>query len=204
MRPTSSRPRPPTGIAYWRPEICLGQLRLPGCKADLRLPDMTVDEAAAAGVRTMIVGTTNRGGVLGEGWEGAAGAGDGARHGPGERAASPPRRHPGAARRRVAARPADPRRAPSDPRVRGRQRCQAARQAAVDGRHRLLDRKDVHRAGARKGDAGARHQGRFPRHRPDRHLHRRRRRLDRRGRLRFRLRRGRMAVPGKRSRPLGP
>src|SRR5690242_1116533 len=35
------------GIAFWRPEICKGQLRLPGCKADLRLPDMTVEEAAA-------------------------------------------------------------------------------------------------------------------------------------------------------------
>src|SRR5437763_6907862 len=58
------------GIAFWRPEICLGQLRLPGCKADLRLPDMTIEEAAAAGVRTVIVGTTNRGGVLGAGWEG--------------------------------------------------------------------------------------------------------------------------------------
>jgi D-glutamate N-acetyltransferase len=58
------------GIAFWRPEICLGQLRLPGCKADLRIPDMTVEEAAAAGVKTLIVGTTNRGGVLGEGWEG--------------------------------------------------------------------------------------------------------------------------------------
>ena len=58
------------GIAFWRPEVCLGQLRLPGCKADLRLPDMTVEEAASAGVKTMIVGTTNRGGVLGEGWEG--------------------------------------------------------------------------------------------------------------------------------------
>jgi uncharacterized NAD-dependent epimerase/dehydratase family protein len=57
------------GIAYWRPEICKGQLRLPGCKADLRLPDMTIEEAAAAGVKTVIVGTTNRGGVLGEGWE---------------------------------------------------------------------------------------------------------------------------------------
>ncbi len=57
------------GIAFWRPEICLGQLRLPGCKADLRLPDMSVEEAASAGVKTLIVGTTNRGGVLGEGWE---------------------------------------------------------------------------------------------------------------------------------------
>jgi uncharacterized NAD-dependent epimerase/dehydratase family protein len=58
------------GIAFWRPEICEGQLRLPGCNADLRIPDMTLDEAAAAGVKTVIVGTTNRGGVLGEGWEG--------------------------------------------------------------------------------------------------------------------------------------
>jgi uncharacterized NAD-dependent epimerase/dehydratase family protein len=58
------------GIAFWRPKICLGQLRLPGCKADLRIPDMTVEEAAAKGVKTLIVGTTNRGGVLGEGWEG--------------------------------------------------------------------------------------------------------------------------------------
>src|SRR6267154_5267087 len=43
---------------------------MPGCKADLQLPDITVEEAAAAGVKTVIVGTTNRGGVLGEGWEG--------------------------------------------------------------------------------------------------------------------------------------
>jgi uncharacterized NAD-dependent epimerase/dehydratase family protein len=57
------------GVAHWRPEACLGQLRLPGCKADLQLPDLTVEEAAAAGVKTVIVGTTNRGGVLGEGWE---------------------------------------------------------------------------------------------------------------------------------------
>jgi len=45
-------------------------LRLPGCRADLRIPDMTLEEAAAAGVKTVIVGTTNRGGVLGDGWEG--------------------------------------------------------------------------------------------------------------------------------------
>ncbi|HZK92083.1 MAG TPA: N-acetyltransferase DgcN [Stellaceae bacterium] len=57
------------GVAHWRPEACLGQLRLPGCRADLRLPDMTIGEAAAAGVKTVIVGTTNRGGVLGDGWE---------------------------------------------------------------------------------------------------------------------------------------
>jgi uncharacterized NAD-dependent epimerase/dehydratase family protein len=58
------------GIAFWRRDICLGQLRLPGCKADLRLPDMSVEAAASARAKTLIVGTTNRGGVLGEGWEG--------------------------------------------------------------------------------------------------------------------------------------
>jgi uncharacterized NAD-dependent epimerase/dehydratase family protein len=58
------------GIAFWRPDISRGQFRLPGCKADLDLPDMTIEEAAAAGVKTVVVGTTNRGGVLGEGWEG--------------------------------------------------------------------------------------------------------------------------------------
>jgi uncharacterized NAD-dependent epimerase/dehydratase family protein len=57
------------GVARWRRESCLGQLRLPGCKADLDLPDMTIEEAAKAGVKTVIVGTTNRGGVLGDGWE---------------------------------------------------------------------------------------------------------------------------------------
>ena len=57
------------GVAHWRPEACVGQLRLPGCKADLGLPDMTIAAAAEAGVKTVIVGTTNRGGVLGEGWE---------------------------------------------------------------------------------------------------------------------------------------
>ena len=57
------------GVAFWRPDVCLGQLRLRGCKADLGLPDMTIAAAAKAGVKTVIVGTTNRGGVLGDGWE---------------------------------------------------------------------------------------------------------------------------------------
>jgi uncharacterized NAD-dependent epimerase/dehydratase family protein len=58
------------GVAFWRPAVSLGQFRLQGCRADLKIPDMTLEAAAAAGVKTVIVGTTNRGGVLGEGWEG--------------------------------------------------------------------------------------------------------------------------------------
>ena len=52
------------GVAHWRPDWCIGQLRLDGCKADLKLPDMTVDEAAQSGVGTVIVGVANRGGRL--------------------------------------------------------------------------------------------------------------------------------------------
>jgi uncharacterized NAD-dependent epimerase/dehydratase family protein len=58
------------GVKDWRPGWCIGQLRLPGCNADLRLPDMTVEQAAAAGVKTVIVGVANRGGVIGESWIG--------------------------------------------------------------------------------------------------------------------------------------
>ncbi len=56
------------GIAQWRPEWCLGQLRLAGCNADLGLRDMTLDEAADAGVRTLVVGVANRGGVISDSW----------------------------------------------------------------------------------------------------------------------------------------
>ena len=41
------------GIARWRPELCVGQLRLPKCKADIGLPDMTLEEASAAGAQTL-------------------------------------------------------------------------------------------------------------------------------------------------------
>lgn len=52
------------GIAVWRPEQCVGQLRAPGSAIDLGVPDMTPGEAAAAGARTMVVGVANAGGVL--------------------------------------------------------------------------------------------------------------------------------------------
>ncbi len=58
------------GVKDWRPDWCVGQLRLAGCNADLKLPDMTLEQAAAAGVKTVIVGVANRGGVIGESWIG--------------------------------------------------------------------------------------------------------------------------------------
>ena len=56
------------GIVHWRPDWCLGQLRLPGCRADLGIADMTIDAAVKAGAKTMIVGVANRGGTVGGAW----------------------------------------------------------------------------------------------------------------------------------------
>ncbi|WP_373355723.1 N-acetyltransferase DgcN [Pseudoroseicyclus sp. CXY001] len=57
------------GIRDWRPDYAIGQLRLPGCKADLGLADMTLEEARAAGAETLVIGVANRGGVISETWK---------------------------------------------------------------------------------------------------------------------------------------
>lgn len=56
------------GVVDWRPEWCVGQIRLKGCKADTGLPDLSLQEAIAKGARTMIVGVVNAGGVLPDHW----------------------------------------------------------------------------------------------------------------------------------------
>jgi uncharacterized NAD-dependent epimerase/dehydratase family protein len=61
------------GILDWRREWCLGQWRLPGCKADLGIPELSPEEAATAGVKTLIVGVANAGGILPDRWTAAIG-----------------------------------------------------------------------------------------------------------------------------------
>lgn len=56
------------GVKDWRPEYCIGQLRLPGCNADLGLTDLSIAEAVEKGARTLIVGVANRGGYLSDAW----------------------------------------------------------------------------------------------------------------------------------------
>ncbi|RYZ44890.1 MAG: DUF1611 domain-containing protein, partial [Myxococcaceae bacterium] len=56
------------GIVDWRPEWCVGQLRLPGCAADCGLPDLDLEQARARGARTLVVGVVNPGGVLADAW----------------------------------------------------------------------------------------------------------------------------------------
>jgi uncharacterized NAD-dependent epimerase/dehydratase family protein len=58
------------GLAHWRPELCMGQLRLNPDTVDLGLPDHSVYSAAQAGARTLIIGTAVIGGAIPEAWIG--------------------------------------------------------------------------------------------------------------------------------------
>ena len=57
------------GIKDWRPEYAVGQLRLEGCKADMKLPDLSIAEAVDKGVKTLVIGVANRGGVISPSWK---------------------------------------------------------------------------------------------------------------------------------------
>lgn len=56
------------GLARWRPDLCTGQLRYPGCGVDLGLPEMRPEEAAAAGANSLVVGIAAFGGRLDAAW----------------------------------------------------------------------------------------------------------------------------------------
>jgi len=56
------------GIAQWRPQLVAGQMRFPGCSVDLGVPDMTIDEAVAAGVGSLVIGVAPVGGAIPDSW----------------------------------------------------------------------------------------------------------------------------------------
>lgn len=56
------------GVLQWRPDLCVGQVWLDGCQASLDLPAMSVEEGAAAGARTLIIGVANAGGTIPGHW----------------------------------------------------------------------------------------------------------------------------------------
>lgn len=56
------------GIVQWQPEKCLGQFNLPDGTVDLGLPRMTIAEAAAAGAKSLVVGTAVIGGAIPQSW----------------------------------------------------------------------------------------------------------------------------------------
>ncbi len=56
------------GIADWNPDEVVGQFRMEGCKADVGVTDLSLQEAFDKGARTLVVGVANRGGMIAESW----------------------------------------------------------------------------------------------------------------------------------------
>lgn len=56
------------GLVQWRPELCVGQLRYPGCQVDLGLREMLPAEARAAGAASLVIGIAPAGGGLEPEW----------------------------------------------------------------------------------------------------------------------------------------
>ena len=56
------------GIKDWRPGISVGQITLPGCKADMGLKNISVKEAMSLGAKTLVIGVANRGGLISSKW----------------------------------------------------------------------------------------------------------------------------------------
>ena len=56
------------GIKDWRPGISVGQITLPGCKADMGLKNIAVKEAVSLGAKTLVIGVANRGGLISSKW----------------------------------------------------------------------------------------------------------------------------------------
>lgn len=56
------------GIAYWAPDRCAGQMKLPGCTVESGLPNLSVADAVSSGIRTVIIGVAPTGGQLKDTW----------------------------------------------------------------------------------------------------------------------------------------
>ena len=56
------------GIADWRPDRCVGEVRLADCEVTVGLKEMTIAEGVAAGAKTLVLGGANAGGKLSSTW----------------------------------------------------------------------------------------------------------------------------------------
>ncbi|MEJ6393417.1 N-acetyltransferase DgcN [Gymnodinialimonas sp. 2305UL16-5] len=57
------------GIRDWRPDNVIGQLRMEGCGADVKVADMDLHAAKASGAKTLVIGVANRGGIISSAWK---------------------------------------------------------------------------------------------------------------------------------------
>ncbi len=146
------------GLAHWRPELCMGQLRLTPDTLDLGLPDYDVTEAVANGAQTLVIGTAVVGGGIPEAWiqllVDALDAGLDVAAGVHTRLSSIDRLVEAATR---SGRKLIDVRVPPPQHSRGN-RCEALRQAPADRRNRLCFGEEIHRSRPRARDEGSRSQ----------------------------------------------
>jgi uncharacterized NAD-dependent epimerase/dehydratase family protein len=56
------------GVAHWSPDKCMGQFHLEGGTVDLGLAEHSIESAANAGAKTLLIGTAVIGGAIPESW----------------------------------------------------------------------------------------------------------------------------------------
>ncbi len=56
------------GIAQWRPDYCIGEIKQATGTNTVGLENMTIDEAIAQGAKTMVLGLANSGGYISPAW----------------------------------------------------------------------------------------------------------------------------------------
>jgi uncharacterized NAD-dependent epimerase/dehydratase family protein len=54
------------GLAVFRPEACVGEFRYDDCPLTVGMPRMSIEEGAAAGAKTLVLGIANPGGTMGQ------------------------------------------------------------------------------------------------------------------------------------------
>lgn len=57
------------GIQKWRPQTCVGQLRLTSDTVSLGLDELSLEQAQSMGAKTLVIGTANAGGVIPDSWK---------------------------------------------------------------------------------------------------------------------------------------
>ncbi len=56
------------GVLDWCPDDCIGQFKLPNCVPHLKIPSLTMRQAAEQGVKTILIGVAVRGGTIPDSW----------------------------------------------------------------------------------------------------------------------------------------
>lgn len=60
--------KPAIGLLHWRSEDCIAQIRMPDCRVSTGLPDVNCAEAVRRGVKTFVIGVSNKGGQVKAEW----------------------------------------------------------------------------------------------------------------------------------------